>query len=133
MASMISETLSLCPASATWFSIPTPRRPSFTFPCPATAFLEWLTPSSLCFLALYSSILSLHLNERGDNIDDAVIASKQTSSSRSSLTRVATTAISCGSRNSCMSEMQERFLVKSKSKVEHKVLEGWCMRGASPC
>ncbi|KAF7308166.1 Aminomethyltransferase [Mycena chlorophos] len=39
----------------------------------ATAFLEWITPSSLSSLAPYSSTLSVILNERGGIIDDTVI------------------------------------------------------------
>ncbi|KAJ7509635.1 glycine cleavage system T protein [Mycena galericulata] len=39
----------------------------------ATAFLEWLTPSSLSALQPYSSTLSVLLNERGGIIDDTVI------------------------------------------------------------
>ncbi|KAH9920515.1 uncharacterized protein BXZ73DRAFT_52130 [Epithele typhae] len=38
-----------------------------------TAFLEWLTPSSLTALAPYSSTLSVLLNESGGIIDDTVI------------------------------------------------------------
>ncbi|EGN96970.1 hypothetical protein SERLA73DRAFT_185236 [Serpula lacrymans var. lacrymans S7.3] len=39
----------------------------------ATAFLEWLTPSSLSSLTPYSSTLSVILNEKGGIIDDTVI------------------------------------------------------------
>ena len=39
----------------------------------ATAFLEWVTPSSLSSLPPYSSTLSVILNERGGIIDDTVI------------------------------------------------------------
>lgn len=39
----------------------------------ATAFLEWLTPSSLSALAPFSSTLSVLLNERGGIIDDTVV------------------------------------------------------------
>jgi aminomethyltransferase len=39
----------------------------------ATAFLEWLTPSSLSSLAPYSSTLSVLLNPQGGIIDDTVI------------------------------------------------------------
>ncbi|KAJ7097224.1 aminomethyltransferase [Mycena belliarum] len=39
----------------------------------ATAFLEWLTPSSLSSLSPYSSTLSVLLNERGGIIDDTII------------------------------------------------------------
>ncbi|KAF7311188.1 Aminomethyltransferase [Mycena kentingensis (nom. inval.)] len=39
----------------------------------ATAFLEWITPSSLSSLKPYSSTLSVILNERGGIIDDTVI------------------------------------------------------------
>ncbi|KZT68696.1 glycine cleavage system T protein [Daedalea quercina L-15889] len=39
----------------------------------ATAFLEWLTPSSLSALEPYSSTLSVILNEKGGIIDDTVV------------------------------------------------------------
>jgi aminomethyltransferase len=39
----------------------------------ATAFLEWITPSSLSHLSPYSSTLSVILNEKGGIIDDTVI------------------------------------------------------------
>ncbi|KZT00994.1 glycine cleavage system T protein [Laetiporus sulphureus 93-53] len=39
----------------------------------ATAFLEWLTPSSLHSLQPYSSTLSVILNERGGIIDDTIV------------------------------------------------------------
>lgn len=39
----------------------------------ATAFLEWLTPSSLSSLDPYSSTLSVLLNEKGGIIDDTVV------------------------------------------------------------
>ncbi|KAK7024868.1 Aminomethyltransferase [Favolaschia claudopus] len=39
----------------------------------ATAFLEWLTPSSLSSLSPYSSTLSVLLNERGGILDDLII------------------------------------------------------------
>ena len=38
-----------------------------------TAFLEWLTPSSLTALVPYSSTLSVLLNEKGGIIDDTII------------------------------------------------------------
>jgi aminomethyltransferase len=39
----------------------------------ATAFLEWITPSSLSSLRPYTSTLSVILNERGRIIDDTII------------------------------------------------------------
>jgi hypothetical protein len=39
----------------------------------ATAFLEWVTPSSLSSLAPYTSTLSVILNEKGGVIDDTII------------------------------------------------------------
>ncbi|KAF5341161.1 hypothetical protein D9611_005891 [Ephemerocybe angulata] len=39
----------------------------------ATAFLEWLTPSSLSALPSYGSTLSVLLNEQGGIIDDTII------------------------------------------------------------
>lgn len=39
----------------------------------ATAFLEWVTPSSLSSLSPYTSTLSVILNEKGGIIDDTVI------------------------------------------------------------
>lgn len=46
--------------------------PSFRGPT-ATAFLEWITPSSLSSLNPYTSTLSVILNEKGGIIDDTVI------------------------------------------------------------
>lgn len=46
--------------------------PSFRGPT-ATAFLEWITPSSLSSLKPYNSTLSVILNEKGGIIDDTVI------------------------------------------------------------
>ena len=48
------------------------KRISFLGPG-ATAFLEWLTPSSLTSLSPYSSTLSVLLNEKGGIIDDTII------------------------------------------------------------
>ncbi|KAN0126164.1 Glycine cleavage T-protein-like protein, partial [Lactarius tabidus] len=39
----------------------------------ATDFLEWLTPSSLSTLELYTSTLSVLLNEQGITFDDMMI------------------------------------------------------------
>jgi aminomethyltransferase len=39
----------------------------------ATAFLEWITPSSFSSLAPYASTLSVFLNEHGGIIDDTVV------------------------------------------------------------
>ena len=90
----------------------------------ATAFLEWLTPSSLHSLAPYSSTLSVLLNERGGIIDDTVITKHAEDAYY-----VVTNA---GRRDRDLVWFKERLeewnageKAKAEGKVEHEVLDGW--------
>ncbi|KAI0324207.1 glycine cleavage system T protein [Cubamyces sp. BRFM 1775] len=90
----------------------------------ATAFLEWLTPSSLRSLAPYSSTLSVLLNERGGIIDDTVITKHAEDAYY-----VVTNA---GRRDRDLAWFKERLeewnageKAKAEGKVEHEVLDGW--------
>ncbi|TFK80591.1 glycine cleavage system T protein [Polyporus arcularius HHB13444] len=89
-----------------------------------TAFLEWLTPSSLKSLAPYSSTLSVLLNERGGIIDDTVITKHAEDAYY-----VVTNA---GRRDRDLAWFKEKLAewnagekAKTEGTVEHEVLEGW--------
>ncbi|KAL7280268.1 hypothetical protein ACG7TL_005181 [Trametes sanguinea] len=90
----------------------------------ATAFLEWLTPSSLHALAPYTSTLSVLLNERGGIIDDTVITKHAEDAFY-----VVTNA---GRRERDLAWFRDRLdewnvgeLARERGKVEHEVLEDW--------
>ncbi|KAI0923378.1 hypothetical protein AcV5_008943 [Taiwanofungus camphoratus] len=89
----------------------------------ATAFLEWLTPSSLSSLPHYSSTLSVLLNEKGGIIDDLVITKHADDAYY-----VVTNA---GRRDRDLSWFKQQLEQWNASenakagKVEHEVLEGW--------
>ncbi|KAH9949042.1 glycine cleavage system T protein [Amylocystis lapponica] len=89
----------------------------------ATAFLEWLTPSSLSSLQPYSSTLSVLLNERGGIIDDTVITKHADDAFY-----VVTNA---GRRERDLAWFSEQVGVWNASeraaagKVEHEILEDW--------
>ncbi|KAI8985626.1 glycine cleavage system T protein [Trametes punicea] len=90
----------------------------------ATAFLEWLTPSSLHSLAPYTSTLSVLLNERGGIIDDTVITKHAEDAYY-----VVTNA---GRRDRDLAWFKDRLeewnageLARTRGKVEHEVLEDW--------
>ncbi|TBU39326.1 glycine cleavage system T protein [Dichomitus squalens] len=90
----------------------------------ATAFLEWLTPSSLKSLSPYTSTLSVLLNERGGIIDDTVITKHAEDAFY-----VVTNA---GRRNRDLAWFKEKLekwnageKAKAEGKVEHEVLEDW--------
>ncbi|EJF58046.1 glycine cleavage system T protein [Dichomitus squalens LYAD-421 SS1] len=90
----------------------------------ATAFLEWLTPSSLKFLSPYTSTLSVLLNERGGIIDDTVITKHAEDAFY-----VVTNA---GRRDRDLAWFKEKLeewnageKAKAEGKVEHEVLEDW--------
>ncbi|KAG1728731.1 uncharacterized protein EDB91DRAFT_1239320 [Suillus paluster] len=89
----------------------------------ATAFLEWLTPSSLTSLAPYSSTLSVLLNENGGIIDDTVITKHSEDAYY-----VVTNA---GRRDRDLTWFKEKLEEWNASdgakggKVEHEVLEDW--------
>ena len=120
--------------SATWSNpsahpVSTPLLPlltaAYSFRGPtATAFLEWLTPSSLRSLTPYSSTLSVLLNERGGIIDDTVITKHAEDAYY-----VVTNA---GRRDRDLAWFKERLeewnageKAKAEGKVEHEVLDGW--------
>ncbi|EMD39401.1 hypothetical protein CERSUDRAFT_82124 [Gelatoporia subvermispora B] len=89
----------------------------------ATAFLEWITPSSLSKLAPYSSTLSVILNEKGGIIDDTVITKHADDAFY-----VVTNA---GRRDRDLAWIKERLeewdstRAAEAGKVEHEVLEDW--------
>ncbi|KAI1787027.1 glycine cleavage system T protein [Ganoderma leucocontextum] len=90
----------------------------------ATAFLEWLTPSSLSTLAPYNSTLSVLLNECGGIIDDTVITKHAEDAFY-----VVTNA---GRRDRDLAWFKEKLeewnsgeKARSEGKVEHEVLEDW--------
>ncbi|KAG2041322.1 glycine cleavage system T protein [Suillus americanus] len=89
----------------------------------ATAFLEWLTPSSLTSLAPFTSTLSVLLNEKGGIIDDTVITKHSEDAYY-----VVTNA---GRRDRDLTWFKEKLEEWNASdnaksgKVEHEVLEDW--------
>ncbi|GBE89404.1 Probable aminomethyltransferase [Sparassis crispa] len=90
----------------------------------ATAFLEWLTPSSLSALSPYSSTLSVLLNEKGGIIDDTVITKHAEDAYY-----VVTNA---GRRDRDLAWFKGRVALwntgekaKQFGPVDHEVLEGW--------
>ncbi|TFY77353.1 hypothetical protein EWM64_g6660 [Hericium alpestre] len=89
----------------------------------ATAFLEWLTPSSLSALEPYSSTLSVLLNERGGIIDDTIITKHAEDAFY-----VVTNA---GRRDRDLSWFKEKLDEwntsdqSSAGKVEHEILDSW--------
>ena len=97
-------------------------RSSFRGPT-VTAFLEWVTPSSLSSLSPYSSTLSVILNEKGGIIDDTVITKHANDAFY-----VVTNA---GRRDRDLSHFKEKLEEWNASdrakdgKVEHEVLDGW--------
>lgn len=89
----------------------------------ATAFLEWLTPSSLTSLTPYTSTLSVLLNEKGGIIDDTVITKHSEDAYY-----VVTNA---GRRDRDLTWFKEKLEEWNASeraqrgKVEHEILEDW--------
>lgn len=89
----------------------------------ATAFLEWLTPSSLSSLIPYSSTLSVILNDKGGIIDDTVITKHPNDAFY-----VVTNA---GRRDRDLSHFKQKIEEWNAShfskdgKVELEVLDGW--------
>ncbi|OBZ74064.1 putative aminomethyltransferase, mitochondrial [Grifola frondosa] len=88
-----------------------------------TAFLEWLTPSSLSSIAHYSSTLSVFLNETGGIIDDTIITKHADDAFY-----VVTNA---GRRERDLAWIKQKLEEWNASdnskvgKVEHEVLEDW--------
>lgn len=97
----------------------------FSFRGPtATAFLQWLTPSSLTSLPPYSSTLSVLLNPNGGIIDDTIITKHSDSAYY-----VVTNA---GRRDRDLQWFKEKLEEWNKSEVaqreggvEHEILDGW--------
>ncbi|KAH7890157.1 glycine cleavage system T protein [Phlebopus sp. FC_14] len=89
----------------------------------ATAFLEWLTPSSLTPLSPYTSTLSVILNEKGGIIDDTVITKHSDDAYY-----VVTNA---GRRDRDLAWFSEKLQEWNASerakdeKVQHEVLDDW--------
>lgn len=89
----------------------------------ATAFLEWLTPSSLKSLPQYHSTLSLFLNEHGGIIDDTVITKHSDNAFY-----VVTNA---GRRDTDLAWFRQKLEEWNSSErakdgqVKHEVLEDW--------
>jgi len=89
----------------------------------ATAFLEWVTPSSLSSLPPYSSTLSVILNEKGGIIDDTVVTKHANDAFY-----VVTNA---GRRDRDLSHFKQKLEEWNTSdrakdgKVELEVLDGW--------
>ena len=112
---------SACPLSSLTPHLTSPL--SFRGPS-VTAFLEWLTPSSLKSLAPYSSTLSVLLNERGGIIDDTIITKHAEDAYY-----VVTNA---GRRDRDLAWFKEKVAewnagekAKADGLVEHEILDGW--------
>lgn len=109
------------------------RRCSFRGPT-ATAFLEWLTPSSLYALAPYTSTLSVLLNERGGIIDDTVIT-KHAEDAFYVVTNAGRRERDLAWFRDRLDEWNAGELARERGKVEHEVLEDWgllALQGACP-
>lgn len=90
----------------------------------ATAFLQWLTPSSLASLPPYTSTLSVLLNPSGGIIDDTIITKHSDTAYY-----VVTNA---GRRERDLAWFKEKLEEWNKSEqaqregvVEHELLDGW--------
>lgn len=89
----------------------------------ATAFLEWLTPSSLKSLSPYSSTLSVLLNENGGIIDDTVIT-KHSDNAFYVVTNAGRRDRDLAWFRQKLDEWNSGERAKD-GKVEHEVLEDW--------
>ncbi|KAH7903994.1 hypothetical protein BJ138DRAFT_1131155 [Hygrophoropsis aurantiaca] len=89
----------------------------------ATAFLEWLTPSSLTTLSPYTSTLSVLLNEKGGIIDDTVIT-KHSDGAYYVVTNAGRRERDLSWFGAKLAEWNSSERA-SAGKVEHEVLEGW--------
>ena len=110
-------------------SVPASYDPRLTFPPSfrgptATAFLEWLTPSSLKSLAPYSSTLSVLLNEHGGIIDDTVIT-KHADDAFYVVTNAGRRERDLAWFKEKIAEWNASDKAKAEGKVEHEVLEDW--------
>lgn len=98
----------------------------------ATAFLEWLTPSSLSTLTPYSSTLSVLLNEHGGIIDDTMIT-KHSEDAFYVVTNAGTRDKDLAWFRSKLAEWNAGEHSRA-GPVEHEVLENWglvALQGAS--
>ena len=99
----------------------------------ATAFLEWLTPSSLKSMPSYKSTLSVILNERGGIIDDTVIT-KHADDAFYVVTNAGRRARDLAWFKEKLAEWNAGELAREKGAVEHEILDGWgllALQGAS--
>ncbi|KAI0364570.1 glycine cleavage system T protein [Pilatotrama ljubarskyi] len=90
----------------------------------ATAFLEWLTPSSLHALPAYSSTLSVLLNERGGIIDDTVIT-KHADDAYYVVTNAGRRDRDLAWFRDRLEEWNKGELARKEGPVEHEILEDW--------
>ncbi|KAF9228892.1 aminomethyltransferase [Gyrodon lividus] len=88
-----------------------------------TAFLEWLTPSSLSILPAYCSTLSVLLNEKGGIIDDTVIT-KHSNVAYYVVTNAGRRDRDLAWFRAKLDEWNASERAKD-GKVEHEVLENW--------
>ncbi|KAL1744797.1 hypothetical protein HDZ31DRAFT_63778 [Schizophyllum fasciatum] len=90
----------------------------------ATAFLEWITPSSLSALSPYTSTLSVLLNEAGGIIDDTVIT-KHSGDAFYVVTNAGRRERDLAWFKEKLAEWNAGDVAKKEGPVEHEVLEGW--------
>ncbi|KAL1736143.1 hypothetical protein EV714DRAFT_279513 [Schizophyllum commune] len=90
----------------------------------ATAFLEWITPSSLSALSPYTSTLSVLLNEAGGIIDDTVIT-KHSQDAFYVVTNAGRRERDLAWFKEKLAEWNAGEVAKKEGPVEHEVLEGW--------
>lgn len=111
---VISSSL-FCPPQSTFRSF---RGPT------ATAFLEWLTPSSLSTLAPYTSTLSVLLNSSGGIIDDTIIT-KHSESAYYVVTNAGRRERDLQWFRDKLTEWNKMERAQTEGGVEHELLDGW--------
>ena len=116
------------------FYVPPSFIPLHSFRGPtATAFLEWLTPSSLKTLAPYTSTLSVLLNESGGIIDDTIIT-KHADDAFYVVTNAGRRDRDLAWFAQKLQEWNAGEVARAEGPVEHEVLDGWgllALQGAS--
>ncbi|KAI0676179.1 glycine cleavage system T protein [Trametes maxima] len=90
----------------------------------ATAFLEWLTPSSLATLAPYSSTLSVLLNPHGGILDDTIVT-KHAADAYYVVTNAGRRAPDLAWIRARLDEWNAGEAARAHGPVEHEVLEDW--------
>ncbi|KAI0640660.1 aminomethyltransferase [Trametes meyenii] len=90
----------------------------------ATAFLEWLTPSSLSTLAPYTSTLSVLLNAHGGIIDDTIVT-KHAADAYYVVTNAGRREPDLAWIRARLDEWNAGETARADGKVEHEVLEDW--------